>query len=63
MDLSESLTMSFSAREIVILDMFFRQSLSKLGNGTFRDEVQAIKERFDKAVLRSQISGVGDKPF
>lgn len=61
MNLNESITMSFNTREVVALDMFFRQSVSKLGNGTFRDEIQAIKDKFDKAVLRSQITGEDNK--
>lgn len=66
MNLSEEISISFNTKEIVTLDLFFRQCVSKLGTGTFRDEVQAIKDKFDRAVLRSQIAGSdvnNAKPF
>lgn len=58
MDLSQFITISFDTREVVFLDAFFKQCVPRLGQGEFRDAIQKIKEKFDRAVLTSQISNV-----
>lgn len=55
MILDQKFSFELNTQEVVFLQAFFKQGLNKLGNGTFRDEIQKLKDRFDRQLLESEI--------
>lgn len=65
MNLDETITFTFTTREVCDLELFFDHGMRKLGQGVFRDRIEAIQRRMKERILRSKYDGSenNNKPF